>query len=287
MASQVEKLIGLPLACLPFNDPERDLPASVLEDVQVLANGGDFRTTRHFVHPVQQALHDLVSKGDQFEKEVSLGDIKGIVATKGGADSMRGKLHMSLDRLPETMCLAKGETYGPLCPGELDRLRTAVHEELPSHGGKLRLAFYSWDRTYVVVNAGASRRFALLRRLSPKERLPAQVTPLKLSQEALHLLRERWRVVVLAPCESLTEITERLRELSKHLFWSHSRIIDGQHSFLLVIPYLQHVGPRVVGPLGRLHNMLDDIGAFDLGRYLTEQISVGQQRLVMDRGAEP
>ena len=130
-------------------------------------------------------------------------EIRGISATKGGADPCRSGFHMNLDRLPETMWLSKGENYGPFSDAEMTRLRAAVRDELPFYDGRLHLTLQTWDGAYIVHNSSASRQFALLRRLSRNECFPAEVKPISLSMEALNLLRERWRLVVLAQCSGM------------------------------------------------------------------------------------
>jgi len=111
------------------------------------------------------------------------------------------------------------ETFGRLDDAEMERLRHAVRDELPIREGRLSLWLQTWDGTYIAINSGASRRFALLRRLAPNELFSANVVPLILSTNALRTLREQWRFVVLLGDRGVLSAGSRLHELANDPFW--------------------------------------------------------------------
>jgi hypothetical protein len=156
----------------PALDPQRDPPIVWLEQMQNALPG----TMRHPTHEGIDILRRLLRKKESYEAEVPLRAVVGVTAS-------RGKLQMSLDSLPETMYLSTGDSFGPLDDKQTARLRAAVMDQFSSstRDGVFHLDLQEWNGAYVAANTGASRRFALWRRLSSMElepiRIKAIVTP--------------------------------------------------------------------------------------------------------------
>ncbi len=127
-----------------------------------------------------------MEQGSSYEAEVSLRQIGAVTASKG-------VYRMHLDRLPETMQLNREESYGPLPGSEMERLKAAVLREFGVKEGRFEVCLQEWDQLYVGVNSGASRRFALWRRLCgdyPSVRVLANVTPYRLKPQLIRNLRQ-------------------------------------------------------------------------------------------------
>lgn len=217
-------------------------------------------------HPGMAALQNLVQQGSDFETTVQLAKIGAVVHSKGGSG-------MYLDRLPETMDLMPGESYGPLSESELGRLKGSVYERFGLWNGRFHLNLQEWDQLYIAENSGASRRFALWRRLTRNGSvdLPATVTPYQLGEVALRSLREDYRAIGIQENMQLWQLLYEAGEAGKHFAYLSSGFEMPSSRAIFLLPY-PHMLPKAhLSPLLSLHRRVEPL--FDLGRYLTERIS--------------
>jgi hypothetical protein len=224
-------------------------------------------------HPVARSLRTLIETGSSYEENVSLRQIGAITAS-------RGAYRMHLDRLPETMYLNKGESYGPLSDSEMERLKDAVFREFGIRDGRFVLWFQEWDQLYVGVNSGASRRFALWRRLCSDCRpvqVPATVTPYRLKPEPLRDLLEGFRAIGIKANWKLPGILNDAGETSKEFAYLDAEFPYQSDWAMLLIPYPHRFPKEQAHAVLELHRRLDLF--FDLGRYLVERMSVAAMRM--------
>ena len=113
------------------------------------------------------------------------------------------------------------------------------------------LELQEWNGAYVAVNTGASRRFALWRRLSRREPEPvslkAVITPYQLDAEALQALRDRFRLIYCYDNGLLGPFMEA-EELLPNSFAAVGgfSVVTGG---LFLVPYIHCVPPQLTGPM--------------------------------------
>lgn len=234
-------------------------------------------TMEHPQHGIALALRSLITEGEPYEADLHLQRIDGVSASAG-------KTCMALDSLPETMYRIDGESFGPLPKDDMTRLRDSVYREFPAYDGIFEVTRQVWDDTYIAGNTGASRRFALWRRLTrfKAEYIRARVTPYNLNADALHVLRSHWRLIwgsgdgMIVPFMDAADImsgTFHSFGRSAGAFWSPMK--DAQ---FWAIPYTHRMPPQLSDLMEALHRHIDECGALDVGRYLTERISGATRR---------
>jgi hypothetical protein len=219
------------------------------------------------IHPAARALKHLIEQGSPYKMEVSLRQIGAVSASKGN-------YRMHLDRLPETMQLNPAENYGPLSEPEMSRLKTAVFREFGLSDGRVSLSFQQWDQLYVAMNSGASRRFALWRRLSgahASEKLLANVTPYSLNRDILQMLREDYRAIGIKADPKLSMLLYEAREMSQQFAYLDSVSPYQSERAILLVPYPHRFSKKQLPSVLNLHRRLEFF--FDIGRYLAERIS--------------
>jgi hypothetical protein len=274
LAGHVARMLDVGFEPCPALDPQRDPPILWLNQMLNALPSA----TRVPAHEGFNFLRQLLREGEPYEAQVPLRSVVGVTASKG-------ETLMNLDALPETMSLSSGETFGPLNDEQMGRLEAAVMEEFsPStrNGGIFHLDLQRWNGAYVAGNGGASRRFALWRRLSlgkfPPIYLKAKVTPYDLDAEALHALRERFRLICCYDNGLLSSFMHA-EEIMPHSFavfgapWCTGK----RRPYFFLVPYLHSVPSGLVEAMKGLHRKIDTAGALDLGRFLTEQISVAKR----------
>lgn len=257
-----EKLIITPVLL-----PARDVPIAFLDKLRRLEISPRER------HPGALMLNGLLRKGEAISATVPIKKIQGVWNSKG-------ELRMALDSLPETMSYTDFGDFGPLTNDRMTRLRQAVEDEFFPDGGKgvFHLDHMTWVDSYIAHNSGASRRFALLRRLSKStDTLEAKVVPYSLDMEVLHQIRRHWRVLVAAG-DGLVKRFEQAAAIEPKEFCVIPLPPRGQadnreapHVFWL--PHAYRNDAESAASLEKLHRTIDEAGIFDLARYLGEQIS--------------
>lgn len=121
LAKHVDRMIDIGFKACPALDPQRDPPIVWLEQMQNRLS----RRMRQPPHEGIEILGRLFRKKEAYEAEVPLRAVVGVTASKG-------ELLMSLDSLPETMNLTKGDSFGPLDDKQTERLKAAVMREFSS-----------------------------------------------------------------------------------------------------------------------------------------------------------
>jgi hypothetical protein len=136
LAEYVARMIDIGFEPCPALDPQRDPPIVWLEQMQ----NSFSRTMRQPPHEGIEILSRLLRKKEPYETEVPLGAVVGVTASKG-------ELQMSLDSLPETMHLLKGDSFGPLDDKQTARLKAAVMDQFSSSSrdGVFHLHLQEWD----------------------------------------------------------------------------------------------------------------------------------------------
>lgn len=273
LGEYVARMIDIGFEPCPALDPQRDPPIVWLEQMQNALPGA----MRHPPHEGIDILRRLLRKKEAYEAEIPLRAVVGVTAS-------RGKLRMSLDSLPETMFLLPGDSFAPLDDKQMTRLKAAVMREFSSSSrdGVFHLDLQEWNGAYVAANTGASRRFALWRRLSSRELEPihikAVVTPYSLDRDALRELRDRFRLIYCLDNGLLGPFMEA-EELLPNSFASLGDLSVGSFiGSLFLVPYTHCLPPRLAEPMSHLHRRIDEAGALDVGRFLTEQISFARRR---------
>jgi len=273
LAGHVARMIDIGFAPCPALDPQCDPPIIWLDQLQRALPG----TRRRPPHEGIDILRRLLCKQESYEAQVPLRAVVGVTASKG-------ELRMSLDSLPETMFLSRRYSFGPLDDEQMARLKAAVMDEFSSssHDGVFHLDLQEWNGDYVAANTGASRRFALWRRLSSTELEPtcikAVVTPYQLDTEALQMLRNRFRLIYCYD-NGLVSPFIQAEEILPNSFACLGGLSVGSFSKgLFLVPYIHCLPRGLAEPMSHLHRKIDEAGALDVGRYLTEQISVARRR---------
>jgi hypothetical protein len=269
IAEVLDRILAEDFVVSPSLDPERD---PVLLWLTRLCAAG---TASMQKHGVKEVLANLLKRGEPYEAELPLRRISGVSASKG-------EKCMNLDSLPETMCLYGEESFGPLSDEMMKRLREAIYREFGCFtlDGRFSFDLQVWNGVYVAHNSGASRRFALWRRLSKSELIRAQVTPYNLDGDALAALRSNWRLIAVAKLDSLLKPLWDAVEIQPDLFWLASSIpthFSNRHEEFLAIPYTDQMPVKLAGKMRKLHRKIDESGVLDVGRFLTEQISVSRR----------
>jgi hypothetical protein len=270
LAEYVARMLDVGFEPCPALDPQRDPPVVWLLQMRAALPS----TMRVPAHEGFDILRGLLREEEPYEARVPLSAVVGVTASKGGT-------LMSLDTLPETMLLSNGETYGPLNDEQMARLEAAVMREFSwsTRGGMFHLDLQKWNGDYVAGNTGASRRFALWRRLSRGALSPvylkAKVMPYDIDAEALHALRDKFRLIYCYDNGLLGQF-RRAEEIMPHSFAACGGLSHASRFFL--VPYVHCVPSGLTGLMRRLHRKIDEDGALDLGRFLTEQISVALRR---------
>lgn len=202
--------------------------------------------------------------GTPYYGEVRLRDVRGVIASKSDYCA-------NLDAMPESMNLLSHETYGPFDEAGMARLRAAVEREFGGYSGTGRYQLYrqTWDGMLIGSNSGASRRFALWRRLerqsNPGLRIRASITDISISERVVDLLRTHRIVIVQTsalPMIDFWALMDRWRKMGFALLQGGENV--------LILPKPETM-PLFASPLARIHNRLEQDGCFDLGRYLTER----------------
>jgi hypothetical protein len=165
------------------------------------------------------------------------------------------------------MRLQEHESFGPLDRAEMQRLIDAVHAEFRLEEGRFPVALQEWDRLYIGINSGASRRFALWRRLSDRlhpVQVPVRVTPYRLNHAVVGELRECYRVIAIKADVRLWTLLQNSGRAAAGFAYAD----NGPMAFF-VLPYPHQVPAYLVSYAVGLHRKLDLF--FDLGRYLIER----------------
>jgi hypothetical protein len=219
----------------------------------------------------------LLRKRESYEAQIPVHAVVGVTASKS-------ELRMSLDSLLQTMFLLKGDSFGPLDDEQMARLKAVVMDELSwsSRDGVFHLYLQEWNGAYVATNTGASRRFALWRRLSSRGLesicIKAVVTPYSLDAEASQALRSRFRLIYCDDNGLLGPFT-KAEEILPNSFAPLGYLLVGSFTrALFLVPYTHCLPPGLTKAMSHLHRRIDEAGALDVGRYLTEQISVARRR---------
>ena len=211
-------------------------------------------------HPIAFLLSSLVEKGVSYDSEVPIASIKALCASQS-------EYLMHLDRMPERMRLQDDESFEPLDATEMRRLIDAVHGEFRLEEGRFPVVFQEWDGLYIGVNSGASRRFALWRRLTDRLQpiqIPVRVTPYRLSKTAVREMRERNRVIAIRANVLLWTLLHNSGKVADGFAY----VENGAVTFF-VLPYPHQFPASLVPSAIALHRRLDLF--FDLGRYLVER----------------
>lgn len=182
---------------------------------------------------------------------------------------------MHLDRLPETMDLKKDETFGPLSEMEMARLEAAVYQEFRAENSRFNLDLQEWDHLYIGANNGASRRFALWRRLSRirggQIKVHANITPYGINLEVLRFLREEYRAIGIKADTKLWSILNHAGDTAREFAYLEAEPLAPSTKAILLIPY-PHRFQKAHLPLAlELHNQVESF--IDLGRYVAERMS--------------
>lgn len=212
------------------------------------------------------AVRSLLQEGQAYRASLPLEKIGAVANSKGGSG-------MYLDRLPETMNLLPGEGYGPLSESELKRLQEAVFRRFGLADSRFQITYQEWDQLYIAANTGASRRFALWRRLMRNRSvdLPAIVTPYRLNEQSFRSLREEYRTVGLKENKGLELLLLQAGESGKSFAYLKSPFSFHLDRALFLLPY-PHMLPKAhASLLLGLHRRVEPL--FDLGRYLAERIA--------------
>ena len=276
LAEHVARMLDVGFEPCPALDPRRDPPIPWL----LRMRDALLSTRRVPSHEGFGILRGLLREEEPYVAQVPLRAVVGVTASKDEA-------RMSLDSLPETMFLLNGETYGPLNDEQMVRLEAAVMREFSSatRGGVFDLDLQKWNGDYVAGNSGASRRFALWRRLSRRALSPvylkAKVVPYDIDAEALHTLRDKFRLIYCRD-NGLIGPFMRAEEIMPDSFAAFGDLSHGSRFFL--VPYVHCMPSGLIGLMRRLHRKIDEEGALDLGRFLTEQISVALRRSTRSPG---
>lgn len=149
---------------------------------------------------------------------------------------------MHLNQLPETMHLNAGESYGPLSKEQLERLHQSVLREFPARGnGRFGIARQEWDGLYIDQNSGASRRFALLRRLAPHREIDVEVTPYSLERSWRQNLCEQQRFIGVTDDPQVCLVFNELKKWLPLFGWitANSHLGEKGAAFMVLPPALQ------------------------------------------------
>lgn len=224
-------------------------------------------------HPIARSLNTFIQAGTAYPADVSLQSI-------GAVSSSKGYYLMHLDRLPETMRMLAGESFGPLSSGELDRLKNSVFAEFGLTNGRFDLRFQEWDQLYIGSNGGASRRFALWRRLTRERQqvqVPANVTPYRINPELQSALRDRYRAIGIKADTKLWSILHEAGSVGVEFAYLDGVYPLSERSWaLFLLPY-PHLFPRTHLPLALdVHRRVERL--FDLGRYTIECMSFAKMK---------
>lgn len=246
-------------------DPERDLPYDALRKISWAGSA------RH-LFPLLRPLEGMLLKGEPYDGEVRLLDVRGISASK--SDYLT-----NLDAVPDSMNLVAGETFGPFDDTGMTRLREAVEREFGRSGvGRFGLYRQYWDGLLIARNSGASRRFSLWRRLArrtdPGLTIPASIIDISISGDMLDLLRTH-RVTVIrtsaVPMIDFPAIADRWRSMS----FAPTDADEG----VLVLPKPETM-PLLASWLARIHSRLEQDGCFDLARYLADHRDLWKPEII-------
>lgn len=193
IAGFLDLLEGAPLAPDP-DSPLRD--RSPLQRVDLLCTVA--REAAPAVrHPVCALLPALLVDGDPYRAEIDIRSITAISASKGGRVD-------ALDALPETIgsLYPPAYSFGPYDDAGMKILIEAVFAEFFPDGMRDRhfvVRDAPWCGERIAANSGASRRFALWRRLAgwpgTPRRIQARIRETGLNREALAAIQRQWRVV--------------------------------------------------------------------------------------------
>jgi hypothetical protein len=129
------------------------------------------------------------------------------------------------------------------------------------------------------MNTGASRRFALWRRLSGNYRpvrVSANVTPYRLNPELLRALREEYRAIGIKADWKLHKILNDAGETSKLFAYLDAGLPFQSDRAMLLVPYPHCFSKKQIPDALALHRRLDLF--FDLGRFLVERISLADMK---------
>jgi len=206
----------------------------------------------------------MLSRGNPYDGEVRLRDVRGVIASKSDYCA-------NLDAMPESMNLLSHETYGPFDEAGMARLRAAVEREFGGYSstGRYQLYRQTWDGMLIGSNSGASRRFALWRRLerysNPGLRIRATITDISISDRMLELLQTHRIAIFQASALPMIDFWE-LRDRWPNMGFASMQ--GGESVLILPKPETMLL---FASWLARIHNRLEQDGCFDLGRYLTER----------------
>lgn len=272
----VKRCLATKVTYFPLIHPENDIPSEKLRCME-----------QFFPEPQQSDKNDvlalmrsIVVKGDPYEAQVLISNIRGVFHSKGTPK-------FNIYKLPETMDLSDKsqtgpESFGPLSELQIKRLDEDLHS--PQAGiyddqSRMKLDLQTWDNVYVVSNSYShSRRVALWCRLQayhgkangappPQPDIRAIVQPISLDQNLVSALQNRYRLVFLEESELVSDAIAAVSALDPNVayFPATEPYLPAMISFPL---FNAEVLLRNEG-LFRLHRWVD--GLFDLGRYIFER----------------
>ena len=273
IAGFLDLLEGAPLAPDP-DSPLRD--RSPLQRVDLLCTVA--REAAPAVrHPVCALLPALLVDGDPYRAEIDIRSITAISASKGGRVD-------ALDALPETIgsLYPPAYSFAPYDDAGMKILIEAVFAEFFPDGMRDRhfvVRDAPWCGERIAANSGASRRFALWRRLAgwpgTPRRIQARIRETGLNREALAAILRQWRVVwaIGAPevCRAVADLGAQWP--SGPSFLSRWPPSAGDAAGFWCLPRPHGVPPPLQERLAAIHARLDLAGVEDPLRDLVGGIS--------------
>ncbi|MBB2158374.1 hypothetical protein HLH33_19120 [Gluconacetobacter diazotrophicus] len=228
-------------------------------------------------HPICALLQALLVDAAPYQAEIDIRSITAISASKGGRVD-------ALDALPETIRSLYPPTYsfGPYDDAGMKILIEAVFAEFFPDGMRDRhfvVRDAPWCGERIAANSGASRRFALWRRLAgwpgTPRRIQARIRETGLNREALAAIQRQWRVVwaIGAP-----DVRRAVADLGTHwpsgpTFLSRCPPSANDATGFWCVPLPHGVPPQLQERLAAIHARLDLAGVEDPLRELVGGIS--------------